>query len=500
MSVKVRYKDVAVGADKDATVTTTAKTGFSDTETIPFGVNPPALVTCELNGWGLSHNYKVRSNQSIAFWSNELSDNSCVFANVPTITLEFTEQYTTTGLTIQFAVNSNDFCRKIAVYWYQDGEVKEQGEYAPTSPSFVLNNTVEAFDKIVIKFHETNLPRKRCKVEGIIIGVVRDFNTTELKAVKAIHEIDLVSNTVPVNVLDASVHSTDEVDYIFQKKQPVELFENGDLIGVYYIDKGERTGRLDISFSCKDLIGLLDLVTYGGGLWLTDTPLTTMLYDVFGDAYEFDIDPTYKNATLRGLIEPGLKQREALQHIAFALGAVVDTTGTNKIKIFPPLPLPFSGGEEISSKKTYTGGKVTTGDTITGVHLTSYDIVDERPVNDGWTEDDSIEFDGVAYKCTINTVKVSNPNTVTSDPENIKEYEGCYLVNSSNVQSLANNLMAYHQKRNKYTFKHILEGQQVAGGYSATLPWDDIVNGHITKMTVTISNITVSDTEMLIDG
>lgn len=494
MSVKVRYKDVAIGADRDATVTTTAKTGFSDATQIPFGVNPPALATCELNGWGLSHGYKARNNHSIAFWSNELSGDDCVFSNVPTITLEFTEQYTTTGLTIQFAVNSVDFCRKLAVYWYQDGEVKEQGEYTPETPNFVLNKTVEAFDKIVLEFLETNLPRKRCKVEGIIIGVVRDFTTTELKAVKAIHEIDLISNTVPINVLDANVHSTDEVDYIFQKKQPVEMFESGNLVGVYYIDKGERTGRLDISFSCKDAIGLLDLVTYSGGLWLTDTPLTTVLNDVFGGLYEFDIDPAYKNATLRGFIEPNKKQREALQHIAFALGAIVDTTGTHKIKIFPPLP--FSGIEEISSKKTYTGGKVTTSDTVTGVEVTAFDIVDERPGDN----DESVEFNEVEYKYTTQVFTASNPNTVTSDPENVKVFDKCYLVNSSNGQQLANNIMAHYQKRNKYTFKHILEGQQVAGGYSATLPWDDIVKGHITKMTVTTSNITVSDTEMIIDG
>lgn len=493
MSVKVRYKDVAVGADKNAIVETSAKMNFADVSQIPFGVNPPALATCELNGWGLSHNYKAIDSHPIAFWSSVLSGEDCTFSSVPTITLEFTEQYTTTGLTIQFAVNSVDFCRKLTVYWYQDGVIKEQAEYKPTTPLFVLNKTVEAFDKLVFKFHETNLPRKRCKIENIIVGVVRDFNTTELKAVKAIHEVDLISNTVPINVLDANVHSTDEVDYIFQKKQPVELTDNGDLIGVYYIDKGERTGRLDFSFSCKDVIGLLDLVTYGGGLWLTDTPLTTVLNDVFGGVYEFDIDPAYKNATLRGFIEPDKKQREALQHIAFALGAVVDTTGTNKIKIFPP-PLPPLV-TEISDKETYTGGKVTTSDTVTGVEITAFEIVNERPGDN----DESIEFNGVEYKYTTEIVTASNPNTVASDPENVKQFDKCYLVNSSNAQALADNIMTYYQRRDKYTFKHVLSGQQVAEKYSAALPWTGIASGHITKMTVTTSNITVSDTEMLLD-
>lgn len=492
MALKIRYKDIAVDADTNAQVTTTEKMSFSDISQIPFGVNPPALLTCELNGWGLSPAYKAMKGDKIAFWSNTQSGDDCTFSNVPKITLDFTQQYTTTGLTIQFAVESFDFCRRIGVFWYQGEELKEQGVFEPTSPFFVLNKAVEAFDKLVFEFYETNLPRKRCKIEGIIIGVVRDFTASELKEVSAIHEIDLISATVPANVLDATIHSTDEVDYIFQKKQPVEMTNNGTLLGMYFIEKGERTGRLDLKISCSDIIGLMELKRITGRLWLTDTPLKTILSDIFGDAYTFEIDAAYKNATLRGGLEGGKTEREALQHIAFALGAVVDTTGTRGIKIFPP----FSGdASHISEKETYTGGKVTTSDTVTGIELTAYDILDERPDDN----DISISANGVKYKVRESTYRVNNPNTVTSDHENIIKYAGCYLVNSSNAQALAYRIMAYHQKRDKYSFKHILDGQNVAGRYSAGLPWDKTVTGSITKMTVTTSNITVSDTELLLD-
>lgn len=493
MSVNVIYKDVALGADNNATVTTTEKMSFSDVSKIPFGVTLPALLTCELNGWGLSPQYKARNNtHAFAFWSNTQSGDDCKFSTIPAITLDFTEQYTTTGLTIQFALNSFDYCRKLKIYWYQGGVIKEQGEYTPTSPLFVLNKAVEAFDKLVFEFYETSLPRKRCKIEKITIGVERNFGETELTNVKAIHEIDLISDSVLINVLDVNVHSRDEVDYIFQKKQPVELTNNGDLIGVYYIDKGERTGRLNISFSCKDAIGLLDLITIGGGLWLTDTPLTSVLSDVFGGAFELDIDVAYQDATLRGYLEPNKKGREALQHIAFALGAAVDTTGTRKIRIFPP---PTNATEAIDEKETYTGGKVVTTDTVTGVEVTAFEFVDERPADN----DESIEYNGIEYKYTTEVFTASNPNTVTSDPVNVKTFDKCYLVNSSNAQALANNIMAYYQKRDKYSFKHILRGQKVASRYTAGLPWDGMASGHITKMTVTTSNITVSETEMLLD-
>lgn len=498
MSVKIRYKDVALGADKDATITTTPETLFSDSSKIPYGVAPPAVATCELNGWGLSHNYKTLNNQlnntedSIGFWSTGQSGNDCVFSIIPTITIDFTKQYTSTGLTIQFAVNSNDYCRSITVTWYQGGTIKDKKDFAPSSPLFVVNNTVVAFDKIVIEFKETNLPNKRCKVEGIIIGVIRDFDETELKEVKAIHEVDLISNTVPVNVLDASIHSKDDVDYIFQKKQPVEMFCNGGLIGVYYIDKGERTGKLDFSFSCQDKIGLLDLVTTPGHLWFGAIPLEIALLEVFGDIYEFEIDPAFSASMVKGFIKPETKWREALQHICFSIGAAVDTTGTHKIRIFKP---DYLTNEIISNKETYVDGKITTTDTITAVEMAYFTIYPDPPENN----EQSIEFEGVKYKYETGFKYSYNPNTVTSDPENVKKYSNCYLVHEGNAQELADNIMKYYQKRNKYSFKHVLNGQQLAGRYTASLPWEGIATGNITKMTVSVSNITVSDSEMLLD-
>lgn len=495
--MKIRYKDIAVGADKTATVTTTTKTAFSDIEKIPFGVSSPALATCELNGWGLSHEYRVRKpEEKVAFWSSTASNNDCMFSEAPAITLKFTQQITTTGISIQFGLNANDYCTAALFTWRQGGIDKDWVVVSPDSALYVLNYTVEAFDELEIMFAKTSLPRKRCKVEGITIGVIRDFGLKELVSVKAIHEIDLISDTVPINVLDATVHSADDVEWLFQKKQPVEAFEGEKLIGTYYIEKGEQKGLRDFSFTCKDIISLLELKTTQGGLWLTDTPLTTILSEIFGDAVEFEIDEAYKNSTLRGYIAE-MKQREALQHICFALGAVVDTSGTSAIKIFPPA---YSIAEDIVPRDTYEGGKVATSDTITAVEVTAFDILDERP-GDNIPGDNtiSIEYDGVQYRVIPTVVRADNPDTVTSDTENVKKFDKCYLVNSSNVQALANNILNYYKKRRKYGFKHVLRGEQVGGGYSVQLPWGGTTNGNITKMTVTTSNITVSDAEMVLN-
>lgn len=490
--MNIRYKDIAVGADKTTTVETSGKTAFSDTTQIPYGINSPGLATCELNGWGLSHEYQVKTpDEKVAFWSSTASKNDCTFAEAPTITLKFSQQITTTGITIQFAMNTNDYCTVVMVEWYQAGEYKDWVVVTPDSALYTLNYTVEAYDELHITFARTSLPRKRCKVEGITLGVIRDFGLKELVSVKAIHEINLVSDTVPINVLDATVHSNDDVDWIFQKKQPVEAYDNGKLIGTYYIEKGEKKGLRDFSFSCKDVISILELKDTQGGLWFEDTPLTTILSTIFGDSVGFEIDEAYTNSTLRGCLMP-MNQREALQHICFALGAVVDTSGTAKIKIFPPA---YSTAGDIAPRNTYEGGKVTTSDTVTAVEVVAFDIVNETPGN----RDKYIEFDEVQYKCKETVHRADNPDTVTSDTENVIKYDSCYLVNSSNAQTLANNLLSYYRKRNVYSFKHVLKGEEVGGGYTVQLPWGGTTNGNITKMTVTTSHLTASDAEMLIN-
>lgn len=492
MAVKLIYQDVALGADKDATVTTDAAVeSFSDVAKIPFGVDSSAIGTGEPNGWGLTHDYTARGSQPFAFWSVERSGADCVMASPPTITLDFSKQHTTTGLTIRFAPASMDYCRKVNITWYQGETVKHSGTYYPDTPDFKIDQLVEAFDKLVFTFEETNLPGKRVKIDWIILGVIREFKGDELKAASFVHEIDPISDIVPVNIADAAFHSKDNVDFVFQKKQPVSGYDGSTLLGVYYIESGKRTGARDYEIACHDAIGVLDMDTYDGGIWFEDTPLTDIIADVFGETFAFEISPVYNDATLRGHIPQGSK-RNALQHIAFALGAIVDTSGTTGIKIFPPHE---GKGDVIPADKTYIGGAVDVADKVTEVTVTAYIFFDERPS----TEQPYVEVNGVQYRYYTDTKHAYNPDVVAADLPNKVKFDKSYLVNLSNAQRLADNILAHYMKREKYSFKHVVDGQEPAERATATLPWGDVVDGNITKMSISVTGLTVSDTEMLLD-
>ena len=491
MALKLIYKDVALGADADAKPSTTTPENFSNIALLPFGADTPAVATLEVNGWGLGGDYELRDQQRVAFWSANRSGEDCAFATPPSLVFAFSEQHTATGLTVTFSPESMDFCTDVEVTWYQDGDVKASGRYYPSEPVFILEQTVEAFDKVMIVLHKTNLPGRRAKVGNVGFGVSRTFSGRELTSASIIQEVDLISDKIPTNVLDATLRGEGRGDYVFQRKQPVEAYDDDKLLGVFYVEKGNRTGWSNYTLTCTDAIGVLDLDEYAGGLWIEDTALDAILSEVFGNTFEFDVDPAFASAKLRGFIEPGTK-RDALRSIAFSIGAVVDTAGTRKIKIFP---MPKGAGKEIPAAEIYEGGAVAIGDKVTEVTVTAYVIFDERPGEN----DEYVELDGVQYRYYTETKHAYNPNAVATDPPNKVKFMGNYLVNPGNAQTLADNIMAYYMRRETYRFKHILNGHTTGDRATATLPWGGTVDGNFTKVTISATGLVVGDVEMLLD-
>lgn len=491
MALKLIYKDLALGAADGAEVSVDKAASFSTTAELPFGVDTGAVATLEPNGWGLSPDYKAKKNQPFAFWTNETSDAEGVFATPPVITIEFDDQYTSSGLTFRFSPGANEWCSEIRVLWYQNGAIKEEGIFYPDAPLYAVENAVEAFDKVVVELLKTSLPHRRAKLEYIRIGVIREIDGRELTGASFIHEIDLVSDTVPINVMDATFHSRTNVEYVFQSKQPVEAYDGENLIGIYYIEKGNRTGARDYTISCQDAIGILDRDTFDGGIWLEDTPISEMLLAVVDGSFELDIAPELSEVTLHGYI-PESTKREALQQIAFAAGVCIDTAGSAKIRVFPPQT---GDGVEISAKETYTGGQVDTSETVTAVIMEYYDI-DTAYLEDA---DETIVFKGKEYGVLTDVLRVDNPNLTAGAMKNRVEYKGCYLINSSNSGKRARALLDYHMRKKRYTTAHVLHDQKPGDRVSVALPWGEAQNGNIVKMTVTISGINASNTEFLLD-
>ena len=236
MSVRIIYQDIATGADEDAAVTTPDASGFSDVSLLPFGGGGAPIAVLEPFSWLLDGTREVLEDQPIPFWSTAQSDINGVFEAPPEITFEFDERYTAPGLFLTFAPEVGEYCRSVTASWYRGITLLATAEFEPDGPEYFCPTTVESFDKVVLRLNATNYPYRYAKLRHVAFGVSRQFLRDELRDVRVVEEVSILSSEVSVNTLDFTLDSKSDVEYMFQFKQPVSAFNGEQLIGVFYIN------------------------------------------------------------------------------------------------------------------------------------------------------------------------------------------------------------------------------------------------------------------------
>ena len=257
MSVKLIYKDIAVGADEDASMSATGQDSISALALLPFGdENLKPYTTLEHNMWLLDGTKIFYDGDTYAFWSEEMSDSDGYFAAPPEITATMDEQYSSFGIYLDFgAIN---YCNEVEIIWYQGNAVLAQKTFYPNAYQYFCAEKVEAYNKVVIRLVRTALPYRRARLNGIYFGVTRVFKRDELRSVRITQQINAISREMPENVLDWQLDSTEALDYMFQLKQPVEAYDGNDLMGVFFVKSSDRRSERVYNISCTDAIGVLD--------------------------------------------------------------------------------------------------------------------------------------------------------------------------------------------------------------------------------------------------
>lgn len=499
MAIKLIYKDEIPGVAEGATVNISVEAeNFSVPALLPFGANTGGIATLEPNGWGLTRDYKVKGNQSFGFWSSEISDENGNFINPPVFVVKLDAQYIVSGITLGFSAETGDYCKEVTVILYQ-------GDNIIFADSFTLNEALfdieldnsTAFDRLAVSINKTNLPYRRAKLELLKIGITRTISGNELISTNMICETNLVSDTLSVNVLDAEFQAKRETNIVFQKKQAIEVYNDDELLGVFYIDSGNRKGETRYSFSANDAIGLFELYEYhpsyrnGDGIWFEDTPVVNILDNILGGILPYELSDDLKTKTLRGYCKGGTI-RDALSQVAFSIGAAVDTSG-GIIKIFKP-----QQGRGILPEETFIDGSIEVAEIITGVTVMAYDIYNKHPADSNDTP--FVQTPLGAYKYYTYSATSTNPDIPTYTTLNNLMYKEIYLISSqAQAQEIADGILAYYMRRNKYTFSHVDKGQQVGDHVTGVLPWGESTSGTILKKSIKHSGITVSETTLLLD-
>lgn len=514
MSLELKYIDVPEGAQNSMAFSASEENAISNAAGVPGGVTDTPWATLEPGCWALDGSRELLNDtpEEIGWWSYERSGEDGRFTTAPRLTLKFPVPYSATGLTFTFSPSTQQWCSEIHVAWYNGQTLLTDGIYHPDGAKWVLSRTVESFDQIRIDLIATNAPGQFAKLQRIEVGQTILFGKEELISVQLVNEIDptlcvLSADTMSFEIIDRKAR-----DLIPQENQRVELFRDGKIKAVQYITSGTRSGKNQYKIDCQSVIALLE-DTFLGGMY-DAKPLAELAGEILGD-WPFEIAPCFSDTTVSGYL-PVCTQREALQQIAFAIGAVVTTQDEAKIRF---LPIPETTTGRFTEADIFMGTSVRTEPRVAKVEVYSHSYTpsdtEETMLEDEISgEDVLVTFDaphhsyaitgGVITASDVNWVKITadGPVTVTAKPylhsavahikrnpaALAKEQSNCVsipeatLIHNGNVGFALARLFHIHQMRQTTEQDVVVTNQKAGDLVASTTPWNGKTKGYISSM------------------
>lgn len=357
-------------------------------------------------------------------WSTTQSDKNGVFADPPVLDITFTQDHSSSGLTLHFYIPTDDWASRIKIQWFsQDGGLISTALFYPDAVNYYCAKKVENYRRIRIHFLETNRPGRYLKLAGIDYGVYLHFSGHEIVEAHVLEECDPLSSEISINTLNVSLYNKEgrfsilnPEGYfdVLQHKQKFTVWEDvkqdarstGSVsycMGTFYLSDWSNSGDTLADFSAVDAIGLLDGAPFDGGIYDTTA---AELAEAILTGYSYTLDGSLAAERVQGYIAAGTR-RGALQQLAFAIGAVVDCSRGELIRI-APAPSKASGMITYD-RKLQDGSKVTLNPLITAVAVTAHRYLPGEATEELYRD----TLDPGIYRVTFNAPAVVDSLTVT---------------------------------------------------------------------------------------
>ena len=446
------------------------------------------------------------------------SKNKEKYMNYPTLTITFNQKFTSVGIYLTFNTLSDDYATELNVKWFSDGELISNIDFYPDNVQYFCNNYVSLYNKIVITFKKTSKPYRPVFLTRIDYGIYRDFLDDELVQTDCIQEINAISETISINVLSFTVRTKSNIPFDLQKKQRLGLYFNNDLIGHFYLKNGSRKNVWDYYMDSHDAIGVLDGNEYAGGIY-TGQLVPDVISEIFnGEDFACLVDNAYSNTPLYGYI-PYTTKRNALQQIAFAIGAIVDTSNSEGVAIYPQ-QTEVTGG--FDNNDTFDGLTLEHSDIVTGIRLTMHSYQESQETAELYNDElngtaeiifsepyyglsiiggtiiksghnyavingsgASVVLTGKKYNHLTNQITKDNPDIVFN--KNIKEVADATLIHSGNASQALERIYAYYQRAESVVGDVILNDKVIGQVVDVDTVYDGTREGTIESIDYSFS-------------
>ena len=498
-------------AHDDAEVTSIFNNTVGNTDLFKTDSTYKNVGCMELNQFVLDGSFDTTPNSyTVPFWSIRKSEADCTFINNPSLLVTFDDAHTSSGITLSFL---GDYPVEILVSWYYDSEYQvkiDTKRFYPNSTNFFCNNQVENYKAVKIEFVKTRLPKQYVKGTFILYGQILTWSNTDVISATVNEETDVTSATIPINTAELTlidednqfnVQNADGIWKSLQGTQRVVITEdiNGTEIdvGTFYIDKWESKENA-ITITAFDSVGLIDRAKFMGGMY-TDAPVGILIQQIMASAdySDYEIDEELAEITLSGYL-PIMSCREALQQIAFAIGAVVDCSRGSAIRVYVPdrnvdsyilKDRKFSGTAVVTLDEYISGVSVTcskynpldeytevfSGELEKGIHRIEFsepyqalncegaDIV-ESSVNYAVidvADNGEVAINGMGYEKTEYTVSKDVTAIEVGQVAKVKAFSGLTLYNMQILSKVVAQLLSWYSLRQKMTIEYICESEKV---------------------------------------
>lgn len=353
-STRITFGLFASAIKSDATFVSAASLqAFSRMIDLQAGnVNARPYATYEPDFWLLDGGYKFLPDDlslvHVGLMSLGMSDASGVLASPVVLEITFTQAHTTDGLGLRFSPYTGDYASSVKVQWYDAADsLISEATYTPDSAEYAISGDFEDFKRVVLTFYGTLRPHRYLRVQGVDFGTLLTLEGASIKGARVVEECAPLSDELRANVLELQLHSDDaqfsilnpEGDYAaLATFQPINVYALVDntqrFIGQYFVTDWENQSETEISFDGIDLIGVLDQIACRGGLWTgAGIPVEDLLQAWLEAAsIPYELDAALVGSALIGWVPAG-SLRDAVQQVAFAVGASVTTSRAWALRI-----------------------------------------------------------------------------------------------------------------------------------------------------------------------
>jgi len=366
MEISFGIYDTTAGTD--ASLNAEDRQSFAVLSQLVNEVTEPAenFASLEVDRWRLDGLFQPFpesfGSQEIGWWSNSMSDATGVFSISPILTIDFTVNHSSLGLTLHFDTNTGDCAKEFSIVWYDgdDNLLAEKDISDNADASCIIQVPVENYRRIRIAFVSTNNPWRYLHLTEVGFGFDEVYNGNDLINIQMTQEMDHLADRLAAGKLTFTLDNSSSrfnilnpqgIYQFLQRKQKFKVTAGVNTAkgwqwlpwGEYYLKEWENSNNLATSFTAYDSLDVLSQISYYQSPFYDSVVASTVLQNILDFAgVGYEIDSCFNNVMLSGYI-PVMTCREALHAAVVAACAVVRVNPQGNLVVAPAFPGAYVG-------------------------------------------------------------------------------------------------------------------------------------------------------------